>query len=163
LVPFTPAKLTMEPVNPFDSYVALPAHQPSEDYSKQDQLCLAMKKLVNFDNIRDESEAKQLEKLSAKPSLYISNNTRSSLPLNQVKTNYVNPNASLAEIQASKVGQPQRQSVMVAPPQPVYNNSGYQLNPMAGAMSSSYGSNPAYGQTFSRPQPQSYTNYQFAH
>lgn len=164
LVPFTPAKLTMEPVNPFDSSVALPAHQQNEDYSDQDQLCLAMKKLVNFDNIRDESEAKQLEKLSSKPSISASNNNRSSLSLSKVKSSYVNPNASLAEIQASKGGQTQRQSVMAPPPQPVYSNSGYHSNPMAGGMSASYGSNPvAYGQSFSRPQPQSYTNYQFAH
>lgn len=161
LVPFAPAKLTMEPVNPFDAY-DVSTQQQSHDYSKQDQLCLAMKKLVNFDNIRDESEMKQMEKLSSKASISMSKDSRSSLPLSMSKSSFVNPNASLAEIQASKVGQ-QRLSVMAPPPQPVYNNSGYQSNPMAGGMPSSYGVSPSYGQTFQRPQPQSYTNYQFAH
>lgn len=165
LVPFTPAKLTMEPVNPFDAYGY--SAQQSNDLSDQDKLLMAMKKLVNFDNIRDESEAKQMEKLSSKASsMNLRDSKASQKSFAPITSSYVNSNASLAEIQASKGGKQQvRPSVMSAPPQAASpaTYSGYP--PIAGGTTSSYGAPPTGYHQFQQTQqvPQvTYNNYQFA-
>ena len=158
LVPVTPAKLTMEPINPF----APREDDHSKNDSNVDELTKAMNKLVNFDNIRDDSETKQREKLASKPATNIVKDKSGKVySRGATPTNSWNTNASLAQIQATKGGQEARASVMKPPPQSTPYQGYAPAGPMYGAAPVGY---PQYQQQAPQaPAPQVYNNYQFAH
>mmetsp|Transcript_3657 Transcript_3657/g.5460 ORF Transcript_3657/g.5460 Transcript_3657/m.5460 type:complete len:476 (-) Transcript_3657:134-1561(-) len=170
LVPFAPVKLSMEPANIFDDHHV--SRQCSNE-AETDKLSIAMKKLVNFDNICEVSQSKQVEKLPSARLLSMNNKTTSQ-KFSTSTSSYYNSNASLAEIQASKGGkqQPMQLSsvLKVTAPNPSHSavvrdvalfgvpNGG--VPPTHGNFYSSVG----YGQYQQHQQvPQAYNNYQFAH
>jgi hypothetical protein len=163
LVPFTPmAKLTMEPINPFVAYDDAPATEQQDNGSTDDQLSLAMKKMVNFDNIREDSHAKQLQKLSSTTSMNLKDKGAAS---QRFTPSYVNPNASLAEIQASKGGKQQTRPLVMAaptnPPQAVAHSAAVSYSGYYGGTTPSIGVYPAAG--YGQQHQAAYNNYQFAH